>query len=90
MLKPAKGNVKPPLYKIDIYKGQKKNKWDIQKVIGHKDINRYKWYKVKQTGYNKITQKLKENLKNVMRKVKEYYKKTNQAKKGRTNQGKTY
>jgi len=47
ILKPAKGDVKPLLYKMDIYKSQEKDEWDIQKVIGHKDINRHKWYKVK-------------------------------------------
>ena len=29
MLEPAKGDIKPLLYKIDIYRGQKKDKWDI-------------------------------------------------------------
>ena len=29
ILKLAKGNVKPLLYKMDIYKSQKKNEWDI-------------------------------------------------------------
>ena len=64
---------------MDIYKGQEEDKWDIQKVTNHKDINRYKWYKVKWIGYNETTQELEENLKNVKKKVKEYYKKINQA-----------
>ncbi len=42
MLKLAKGDIEPPLYEIDIYRDQEKDKWDIQKVIGHKDINRHK------------------------------------------------
>ena len=83
MLEPAKGDIKPLLYKIDIYKGQEKDEWDIQKVIGYKDIDGYKQYKVKWTGYNKITQELEENLKNAIKKIKEYYKRTSQAKKGR-------
>ena len=29
MLKPAYKNIKPPIYKMEIYKGQKENKWDI-------------------------------------------------------------
>ena len=41
------------------------------------------WYKVKWTGYNNTTQELKENLKNVIKKVKEYYKRVSQARKGR-------
>src|SRR6266702_3607372 len=55
ILKPAKENVEPLLYKMDIYKGQEEDKWDIQKVINYKDINGYKWYKVKWIGYNKTT-----------------------------------
>ena len=38
MLEPAKGDVKPLLYKINIYKGQEEDEWDIQKVISYKDI----------------------------------------------------
>jgi len=29
MLKPAKGDIKPLLYEIDMYRGQEENKWDI-------------------------------------------------------------
>ena len=29
MLKPAKGDIKPLLYKMDIYKDQEEDKWDI-------------------------------------------------------------
>ena len=47
MLEPAKGNIEPLLYKINIYKGQEKDKWDIQKIISYKDVNKQKWYKVK-------------------------------------------
>ena len=39
ILKPAKGDIKPLLYKMDMYKGQKEDEWDIQKVIGYKDID---------------------------------------------------
>ena len=37
-------------------------------------------YKVKQIGYKETTQKLEDNLKNIKKKVKEYYKKLDQAK----------
>jgi len=29
MLKPAHENSEPPLYKIEMYRGQEKDKWDI-------------------------------------------------------------
>ena len=38
------------------------------------------WYKVKWIGYKETTQEPAENLKNTDKKVKEYYKKVNQAK----------
>ena len=38
------------------------------------------WYKVKWTGYKEITQELAKNLKNINKKVKEYYKRVDQAK----------
>ena len=84
ILEPAKGEVEPPVYKIDTYKGQEEDKWDVQKVISHKDINRHKWYKVKWIGYNETTWEPKGNLKNTIKKVEEYYKKVNQVKKKRT------
>ena len=40
ILKPAYGNVEPLLYKIKMYKGQKEDKWDIQKIVNHKEINK--------------------------------------------------
>ena len=83
MLEPAKGDVKPPLYKMDIYRGQEEDEWDVQKVIGYKDIDGHKWYKVKWTGYDEITWEPEGNLKNAMKKVKEYYKRISQAKKER-------
>ena len=47
MLKPAHGSIKPPLYKIEIYKGQEEDKWNVQKVINHKEVDNKLWYKVK-------------------------------------------
>ena len=85
MLELAKGDVKPLLYEMDIYRGQEEDEWDVQKVIGYKDINEQKWYKVKWTGYNETTWELKENLKNMKKKVKEYYKKASQVKEERIN-----
>ena len=29
ILKPAKGDIEPPLYEMDIYRGQEEDKWDI-------------------------------------------------------------
>ena len=39
MLKPAKGDVEPPLYKMDMYKGQEEDEWDVQKIVNYKKIN---------------------------------------------------
>jgi len=55
ILKLAKGNIKPLLYKINTYRGQEEDKWDVQKIINYKDINKQKWYKIKWIGYNKTT-----------------------------------
>jgi len=38
MLKPAHRSVKPPLYEMETYRGQKEDKWDIKKVVNHKKI----------------------------------------------------
>ena len=40
ILKPAQGNIKPLVYKINIYRGQEEDEWDIQKVINYKTIDR--------------------------------------------------
>ena len=29
MLKPAHGDIEPPVYKIKTYRGQKEDKWDV-------------------------------------------------------------
>ena len=39
MLEPAKGDVKPLLYKMDIYRGQEEDKQDIQRITNYKEIN---------------------------------------------------
>ena len=68
-----------------MYRGQEEDKWDIQKVINYKEVDKQLWYKVKWVGYKKTTQELKENLKNAIKKVKEYYKKAGQAEERRKN-----
>ncbi len=75
MLEPAHRNIKPPVYKIDTYRGQEEDKQDVQRITNHKEINKQAWYKVKWIGYKGTTQELKDNLKNATKKVKEYYKK---------------
>ena len=39
MLKLAHGNVKPPVYKMEMYRGQEEDKWDIQKVVNYKEVD---------------------------------------------------
>jgi len=55
MLEPVYRNVKLLVYKADIYRGQEENKWQVLKIIGHKDINNKIWYKVKWIGYKETT-----------------------------------
>jgi len=47
ILELAHGNVKLPVYKADIYRGQEKDKWQVLKIISYKDIDNKMWYKVK-------------------------------------------
>ena len=58
MLELAYGNVKPLVYKADIYRGQEEDKQEVLKIISYKDINKEIQYKVKQVKYNKTTKKL--------------------------------
>ena len=58
MLELAYRNIKLLVYKVDIYRGQEKDKQEVLKVISYKDINKEIQYKVKQVGYNKIIQEL--------------------------------
>jgi len=39
MLELAYRNIKPLVYKVDIYKGQEEDKWQVLKIIGYKDVN---------------------------------------------------
>ena len=55
MLELAYRNVKLLVYKVDTYRGQEKDKWQVLRIIGYKDINNKIWHKVKWIGYNKTT-----------------------------------
>ena len=78
MLEPAYGNIKPPVYKADTYRGQEEDKQEVLKIISNKDINNKTQYEVKWIGYNKTTQEPLDNLKNAIKKVQEYQKKLSQ------------
>jgi len=39
MLELAYGNVEPPVYKADIYRGQKEDEWQVSKIISYEDID---------------------------------------------------
>jgi len=39
MLEPVYGNIKPLVYKADMYRGQKEDKWQVLKIISYKDID---------------------------------------------------
>jgi len=39
MLEPAHGNIKSLVYKADIYRGQKEDKWQVLKIISYKNID---------------------------------------------------
>ena len=40
ILKPAHGNIEPPLYKMETYKSQEEDKWDIQKIVNYEKIDK--------------------------------------------------
>jgi len=47
MLKPVYGNIKPLVYKADIYREREEDKWQVLKIISYKDVDNKTWYKVK-------------------------------------------
>ena len=47
ILKLVYGNYKLLIYKEDIYKGQEKDKWDIQKVVDYQKVNNIIQYEIK-------------------------------------------
>ena len=58
ILEPVYRNIKPLVYKVDIYRGQEEDKQEVLKIISYKDINKEIQYKVKWVEYNKTTQEL--------------------------------
>ena len=55
ILKPAHRDIEPLVYKMETYKGQKEDKWDVQKIINYKEIDKQLWYKIKWASYTKTT-----------------------------------
>ena len=47
MLEPVYREHEPPIYKADMYKGREENKWEVQKIVDHQEVDNVKWYKVK-------------------------------------------
>ena len=78
MLELVYRNIKPLVYKADIYRGQEEDKQQVLKIISYKDVDDETWYKVKQIGYSKTTQELLNNLENAIGKVQKYQKKVGQ------------
>jgi len=39
IIEPAHGDIEPPLYKMETYRGQEEDKWDVQKVVNYKEID---------------------------------------------------
>ena len=78
MLEPAHGNIKPPVYKADIYREQEENKQQVLRIISYKDVDDEIQYKVKWIGYSKTTYEPLSNLENAIGKVQEYQKKVGQ------------
>jgi len=69
MLELAYRDIKLPVYKADMYRGQEEDKWQVLKIISYKDVDNETWYKVKWIGYSKTTWEPLSNLKNTMGKV---------------------
>jgi len=39
MLEPIHGNIKLPVYKADMYRGQEEDKWEVLKIVSYKNID---------------------------------------------------
>jgi len=39
ILEPAQESIEPPVYKIEIYRSQEEDKWDVQKIINYKKVD---------------------------------------------------
>jgi len=46
MLELAHGDLVLLVYKEDIYRGQKEDKWSLKKIISYKEVDDKMWYKV--------------------------------------------
>ena len=57
---------------METYKGQEENKWDIQRIINYKKIDKQLWDKIKWAGYTETTWEPKDNLKNTIKKIEKY------------------
>jgi hypothetical protein len=55
ILEPAHGNVEPPVYKADTYRGQEEDEWQVLRIVSYEDIDNKIWYKVKWIGYDETT-----------------------------------
>ena len=53
--------------------------------MNHKKVDKQLWYKVKWAGYTETTWEPKDNFKNTIKKIEEYYKEISQATKKRKN-----
>jgi len=38
MLELAYGDIKPPVYKADTYRGQEEDKWQVLKIISYENV----------------------------------------------------
>ena len=61
------------LYKVDIYKGHKEDKQEVQKVVNYQEIDNITQYKIKWIGFDNTIQELKENLNKAKGKIQKYY-----------------
>jgi len=39
ILKSAHRNVEPPVYKIKMYRSQKEDEWNVQKIVNHEEVD---------------------------------------------------
>jgi len=51
ILEPVHRSIEPPIYKIETYRGQEEDEWNIQKIVNYKEVDDQLWYKIKWVGY---------------------------------------
>ena len=73
MLKSVYRNHELLVYKQDIYKGHKKDKQLVKKILQYNKVDGQLFYKIQQERYKKTIQELKKNLKYSIKKVQVYY-----------------